>query len=140
MAGAETRQGLIRRQRVAPAKAELAKRMRREMTWSETALWQRLRAHRLAGMHFRRQQPIDGFVVDFYCHAAALVVEVDGPVHDGQESQDDERTRILEARGLRVLRVRNEDVETDIERVVRQILDACGNPTPPQSLPREERC
>jgi len=65
-------------------KRELATQMRREMTASENLLWQHLRANRLDGLHFRRQQVVDGFMVDFYCHAARLVVEVDGAVHARQ--------------------------------------------------------
>ena len=62
-------------------KKERAHQFRREITPSEAALWQALRANRLGGLHFRRQQIIDGFIADFYCHAAGLVVELDGSVH-----------------------------------------------------------
>ena len=113
-------------QRVEPAKVEAAKRLRREMTPAERVLWQHLRANRLHGLHFRRQQAIDGFIVDFYCHSAGLVVEVDGDAHDDQALYDEERTGILATRGLRVLRVRNEDVLQDIASVLERIVDACA--------------
>ena len=71
-------------QPVDDAKVERANELRREMTAAERRLWNCLRANRLAGLHFRRQQVIDGFIVDFYCHASALIVEVDGPVHEEQ--------------------------------------------------------
>lgn len=62
--------------------------LRRGMTDAERMLWKRLRANRLHGFHFRRQQIIDGFVVDFYCHEVGLVVEIDGSIHARQEGHD----------------------------------------------------
>src|SRR5215207_3725346 len=93
-------QAIVVGQRVAREKVERAKALRREMTPAERRLWQQLRDHRLAGLRFRRQQVVNGFIVDFYCHAAALVVEVDGSVHSEQAEYDAERDRILAARGL----------------------------------------
>jgi hypothetical protein len=61
-------------------KAAFARQLRRSMTVAEQILWERLRSNRLQKMHFRRQQVIRGFIVDFYCHASRLVIEVDGPV------------------------------------------------------------
>ena len=101
---------IIKRQKVDSAKIQRAKDLRRQMTEEERLLWKRLRTHRLAGLHFRRQQIIDGFIVDFYCHTAGFIVEVDGPVHDQQAEYDAERDRILAARDLRILRIRNEEV------------------------------
>ena len=87
-------------------------------------LWAALRKNQLAGLHFRRQQIIDGFIVDFYCHAAGLVIEVDGSVHAKQTAYDAERDRILAARGLRVLRVGNAEVLQDCPAVLAQIAAA----------------
>src|SRR5438270_8057 len=70
--------------RHAPEKRERARQLRRTMTPAETALWNHLRAGRLDSVHFRRQQIIDGFIADFYCHAAGLVIEVDGDIHAAQ--------------------------------------------------------
>jgi very-short-patch-repair endonuclease len=106
--------------------AQRARELRREMTLEERILWQRLRTNRLGGFHFRRQQAIEHFIVDFYCHAAALIVEVDGSIHQQQAEYDAERDRILTARGFRVMRVRNEDVERDLEGVLERIEAACG--------------
>jgi len=108
-------------QRVDPAKVQRAKQLRRQMTKEETALWQYLRANRLHGLHFRRQQIIAGFIVDFYCHAARLVVEVDGDIHEQQLSYDAERDRVLSGLGLRVLRVTNEEIRTDLSAVLARI-------------------
>jgi len=122
-------QGIIRGQSVDPAKLRQAKAMRQNMTLAERRLWNELRTNRLDGFHFRRQQVIDGFIVDFYCHAVGLVVEVDGPVHGERTEYDAERSRILAARGLRVLRVRNEEVVQDLEGVLARIWEACREGT-----------
>ncbi len=71
---------IVRAQRD-PEKQAFARRMRRAITAAEARLWERLRNNQLAGLHFRRQQIIDGFIADFYCRAARLVVECDGAVH-----------------------------------------------------------
>lgn len=77
-------------QKVDPEKAARAKELRREMTAAEKILWGYLRANRLDGFHFRRQQVIAGFIVDFYCHPAGLAIELDGPVHANQVEYDRE--------------------------------------------------
>lgn len=71
---------IIPGQKVTKEKLERAKELRREMIPAEKLLWQEVRAKKL-GVRFRRQQIIQGFIVDFYCHKAALVVEVDGDIH-----------------------------------------------------------
>jgi very-short-patch-repair endonuclease len=105
----------------AKGKRELAHDLRRRMTTAETRLWARLRKNQLAGLHFRRQQVIDGYVADFYCHEAGLVVEVDGPVHAQDREWDAERDRALGKRGLRVLRFANWDVMQRVEWVLGEI-------------------
>lgn len=104
-------QNIVIGQQVQEAKVVLAQQMRREMTGAEAILWMRLRRNGL-GVNFRRQQVIDGFIADFYCHSAALVIEADGSVHDPE--YDAERDRIFAARGIRVLRFRNQDI---VERI-----------------------
>ncbi len=76
----------------------------------EKLLWQRLRAGRLMGLRFRRQHPIGPYVVDFYCHAARVIVEVDGLSHLGREDDDARREEYLTRLGLRVIHVLNDDV------------------------------
>jgi very-short-patch-repair endonuclease len=107
-------------------KLSLAEQMRREPTPAEAKLWFHLRAGRLNGLHFRRQQVIDGFIVDFYCHAAGLVVELDGSVHRLQADYDAERDWILEERGLCILRFSNSQVEIDCPIVLAHIMEALG--------------
>jgi very-short-patch-repair endonuclease len=96
------------------------------MTPAETALWEMLRRDGLDGLHFRRQQIIDGYIVDFYCHSSGLVIEVDGPVHEGQAEYDAERDACLSSRGLTVLRIPNEDVERKLEEVLARIRAAAS--------------
>jgi len=111
---------MTRGQRVTSKKARFARALRRTPTASESRAWQLLRNRRLLGLKWRRQQVVRGFIVDFLCVEHRLVLEIDGGVHDLQRAADAERTRVLEAAGLRVLRVPNEQVCTrTFERLVR---------------------
>lgn len=105
-----------------------AQQFRREPTLVEHSLWRFLRNGRQDSLHFRRQQNIDGFIADFYCHQAALVVEVDGPVHAAQADYDSERDGLFRQRGLRVLRVSNEDVEQCLPDVLARIRASAQEP------------
>ena len=104
-------------QKVERTKVQRSKELRRQMTEEESILWDQLRANRLGDFHFRRQHVIDGFIVDFYCHQAGLVVEVDGPIHEEQSEYDLERARFLTGRGLRILRIKNEEIKQDLSSV-----------------------
>src|SRR5215469_12232993 len=101
-------------------KRDLARQLRQRMTSSERRLWEKLRANRLGGLPFRRQQIIDGFIVDFYCHTAGLVVEVDGAVHQETIDYDKMRDTLIGTRGLCVLRFSNEAIEQEMETVLAQ--------------------
>ncbi len=90
------------------------------MTPAEKIPWQELRGNKL-GVHFRRQQVIAGFIVDFYCHKAALVIEVDGDIHELQQEEDARRERVLSEMGLRVVRFGNEKVVKNLSAVVGKI-------------------
>src|SRR5215510_821567 len=107
---------IIPGQRVTQEKLERAKELRREMTPAEKLLWQEVRAKKL-GIRFRRQQIIQGFIVDFYCHKAALVVEVDGDIHDLQQEEDARREKVLSELGLRVVRFGNDEVMRNVSVV-----------------------
>ncbi len=117
---------IVINQQVSEEKARLARNMRRNMTPAEAVLWQRLRNGAL-GVHFRRQQVIRGFIADFYCHQAALVVEADGAVHD--PAYDAERDRIFAGRGITVMRFTNQEVLEETARVMAEIRRRLG-PTP----------
>jgi very-short-patch-repair endonuclease len=99
--------------------------LRKNMTKAEEVLWTFLRKKRLEGYVFRRQHPIDIFIVDFYCHEQRLVIEVDGSVHDLPDVScyDEGRTAELERFGLRILRFTNEDVLENIKWVLQRIRD-----------------
>jgi very-short-patch-repair endonuclease len=112
-------------QKVDASKVQRARELRRQMTPEEQTLWKALRGNRLHGYHFRRQQIIDGFIVDFYCHKAGLIVELDGSVHDQQVDYDTERDRILTGRGLYILRFRNQKIQDNLEGVLLRISEAC---------------
>ena len=114
---------IVTGQKVTKAKLERAKELRREMTPAEKILWQEVRAKKL-GVRFRRQQVIQGFIVDFYCHRAGLVVEVDGDVHDLQKEEDERREKVLRELGLRVVRFRNDEVVSELSTVVRKIKES----------------
>ncbi len=101
-----TPKNIVIGQKVDPKKAARARELRHNMTDAERLLWQHLRANQLGGWHFRRQQVIAGYIVDFYCHAAGLAVELDGAVHESRADYDAERDQILTQHGLRVLRFR----------------------------------
>jgi very-short-patch-repair endonuclease len=121
----KTSKHIVAGQRVDEQKVILSRRLRKEMTPEEAELWFRLRGRQLGGFRFRRQQVIGGFVVDFYCAETDLVVEVDGPIHDSRRDYDAERDMALAARGLRILRIRNDEVTGDIEAVLARIRNAC---------------
>ena len=120
---------IIPGQTVTKEKLERAKELRRNMTPAEKILWQESGANKL-GVRFRRHtcpggrcqgQVIAGFIVDFYCHKSALVVEVDGDVHDLQKEEDAQREKALSELGLRIVRFRNDEVLKNLSEVVEQI-------------------
>jgi very-short-patch-repair endonuclease len=98
----------LRRQNL---KTEFARHLRSEMTDAERRFWAVLRSKQIAGLRFRRQQPVGPYVADFYCSAAKLVIELDGDQHgaDRAMAYDDARTNWLETHGYHVLRFPNRD-------------------------------
>jgi adenine-specific DNA-methyltransferase len=99
----------------------LARQHRNNPTPAEAALWQHLRRRQLDGHCFRRQRPIGPYFADFFCVAAKLVVEIDGTSHPGRERRDRLRDTFLRKRGIRVLRVTNEDALLRPASVLQQI-------------------
>ncbi len=106
--------------------------MRKHPTRAEKMLWQYLRGKRMRGFRFRRQQPINRFIVDFYCRQARLVVEVDGSSHDSTEAAeyDEQRTRFFEELGLSVLRFSNEQVIYETDAVLNTIAQHLPSESP----------
>ncbi len=101
-----------------------AKELRQEMTPSEKVLWDLLRAGRFHGAKFRRQHPIGKYILDFYCAQSRLAIELDGAVHHGQEEADAWREKIISTHGIRFLRFKNEEVESNLPDVLRRIEEA----------------
>jgi very-short-patch-repair endonuclease len=99
-----------------------ARELRRELPPAEKFLWKALRGNKL-GAHFRRQQIISGFIVDFYCQKASLVIELDGSIHELPEQLEleKEREQALIEIGLRIIRFENTDVTTNLPDVPRKI-------------------
>ncbi len=99
---------------------EKAKEMRANPTEAEAALWKQLKSKKLS-IKFRQQHLIEDFIVDFACLSKRLIIEVDGRIHDFQIEKDLERTKILESKGYKVIRFKNEEVIDNIEKVVAEI-------------------
>jgi very-short-patch-repair endonuclease len=95
--------------------------LRKQPTKSEEILWAQLRGSRFHGAKFRRQVPMDRYVADFYCHAAKLVVELDGNQHQWFADYDAGRTEVIENGGVRVLRFTNAEVCDDLDSVLARI-------------------
>ena len=103
---------------------EVAREFRKNPTEAEKHLWGRLRRRQVLGFRFRRQQVIGRYIVDFYCPEAKLAVEIDGGVHLRRKMYDESRENELRSRGIVVLRFRNEEVMSDVNRVVERIAGA----------------
>jgi very-short-patch-repair endonuclease len=97
-----------------------ARELRKEMTDAEEVLWSKLRKKQVNGFVFRRQHPIDFYIVDFYCHKLKLVIEVDGEIHNLPEifEYDKGRAAELERLGLKVIRFTNQQVLFETEEVI----------------------
>jgi very-short-patch-repair endonuclease len=105
---------------------EFARQLRCKQTDTENLLWSRLRAHRLSGLKFRRQQPIGVYVVDFICPEKKLIVEVDGGQHQVRAGYDEVRDAWLKSEGFTVLRYWNNDVMGNVEGVLEDIGRVAG--------------
>jgi very-short-patch-repair endonuclease len=94
------------------------------LTSSEIALWIQLKGRKLDGLHFRRQCPMGPYILDFYCSAARLAIELDGHSHgvEGAEAHDARRDAWLRTRGISTLRLSNDDVRDDLESVLATII------------------
>ena len=114
--------------------AKRARQLRRNMSLPEVLLWECVRAGRAGGLKFRRQHAVGPFILDFYCAGSRLVVEVDGNSHSDpdQARHDLKRTRWLNERGLRVIRIPARDILDEKTRsaVVETIVRAAAPSTP----------
>ncbi|RVD42082.1 DUF559 domain-containing protein [Mesorhizobium sp. M4A.F.Ca.ET.020.02.1.1] len=109
------------RQQVPPQRRVFARAMRADATKAENILWQVLRNRQLEGLKFKRQVPLDGYILDFVCFEARLIVEVDGGQHSESE-RDAGRDRHFAMKGFRTLRFWNDEVVRNIDGVCLTIL------------------
>jgi very-short-patch-repair endonuclease len=107
--------------------------LRKNMTDAEQLLWLKLRRKQILGVQFYRQKPLAGYIADFYCAAANLVIELDGSQHDEPEHQanDVQRDDVLRSLGLLVLRFDNRQVMRELDSVMAVILSTVENRIPP---------
>lgn len=111
-----------------------AKNLRLNMTDAEHRLWYQLRLRQLNGYLFRRQAPMQNYVVDFVCYKVKLIIEIDGGQHEAQKAHDDERTAWLNSQGYRVIRFWNNEVMKNIAGVIeiiqKNLSELSGAPPP----------
>ena len=110
---------------------KLAKELRQNSTDAEKKLWSILRANKLNNLHFKRQQPIGKYIVDFVCFSKKIIIELDGEQHGETENikKDNERTKFLEQEGFHVIRIWNNEVLSNIEGTIDYIISSlapCG--------------
>lgn len=103
-----------------------ARELRNSATDAERCLWKHLRLRQLGGWKFRRQVPVAGYIADFSCCAAQLIIELDGGQHSEREGYDQRRTVALQTTGYRVIRYWNDDVLLRTPLVLEDILRNLG--------------
>ena len=118
-----------------PVLQQRARTLRRQSTDAERHLWHRLRCRRIDGYRFRRQVPIAGFIADFACLEAKLVIELDGGQHAERKPYDGERDLKLATEGFRVLRFWDNDVFHETEAVLDAIFHFLDSTAPHPNLP-----
>jgi very-short-patch-repair endonuclease len=106
--------------------------LRKNMTKAELVLWNKLKDKRIFKSKFRRQHPIDIFIVDFYCHEYKLVIEIDGEIHNNEEITEYDLGRSTELKkfGITVLRFTNEQIIYNLDLVIIRILQVLTRLTP----------
>jgi type I restriction enzyme, R subunit len=115
--------GVVALQYVDDYKKRQCRELRQKSTKAELIFWQALRNRKIQGLKFRRQQVIEGFIVDFYCEEMKLVIELDGSAHENIEQQkiDDQRKRVFERRGLSEIRFSNDEIVNNLPKVIEKI-------------------
>jgi len=106
---------------------ELARTLRKNSTPEEKLLWNEIKGGKVSGRHFRRQHPLNRFIVDFYCHSCRLVIELDGDIHltSKQKERDEGKDAFMLELGLTVLRFSNKEVNNELKKVLRVIKEKC---------------
>ncbi|MDO8594480.1 MAG: DUF559 domain-containing protein [bacterium] len=115
-----------------------AQNLRKAGNLTEVILWQELKSKKL-GVRFVRQRPIGNYIVDFYCYAFRLAIEIDGSTHDMKLEKDAEREKDMKMHGVRFLRFTDNEVRYNLAGVVTMIQECVRNPSPPKkAVPRTE--
>ena len=104
----------------------ICRELRKSQTRAELLFWRKVRNRKYKGLKFYRQYPIfyesnnyeSFFIADFYCFEKKAVIEIDGKFHDYRKKEDEERSETLRSLGLKVIRIKNEDIEFDINGVL----------------------
>jgi very-short-patch-repair endonuclease len=116
----------------------LGKSLRKRPTDAEQLLWRHLRMKQIEGFKFRRQQPIDHYIVDFVCFENRIIIEVDGGQHAAENNKDRERDSYLQQLGFNVLRFWNNEVFQNTTGVLEAIWENCLSHPPLNPLPSRE--
>jgi cyclase len=111
-------------------KVEFARELRRKQTDAECIVWEALR-NRKIGMKFRRQHPLKGFILDFYCPEKRLAIEIDGEIHKEQVAYDNKRQQVLDDQGIKVIRFSNAEAVYKIAKVICSIQKHLFDPPSP---------
>jgi Uncharacterized protein conserved in bacteria len=118
-----------------PKLKELARQLRKNMTFSEVLLWNELKNKNFFGYDFDRQRPIGEFIVDFYCKELSLAIEIDGDTHIYRYDYDEKRQKELEKLGVHFLRFEDIEVKRNMSNVLRVIGDWINMNKPTSCLP-----
>lgn len=112
-----------------PNTFEKAHLLTNNMTDAEKILWDKLKNRKVFKDRFRRQHPIGIFIVDFYCHEHKLAIEIDGEIHLEKEvaEYDDSRTHDIEKLGIKILRFTNDQIFSELDLVLKEILQAISS-------------
>jgi very-short-patch-repair endonuclease len=116
-----------------PNTFDKARLLRNNMTEAEKFVWDKLKNRNVFKVRFRRQHPIGSFIVDFYCHEYKLAIEIDGEIHLKNEviEYDDGRSHDIEKFGIKILRFTNNEVFTDLNKIIAEILKTIEVSKPP---------
>ncbi len=126
--------GPFLKEKINPTILKFARSMRKKPTKAEGLLWDALRRHQLSGLLFRRQHPVGGRILDFYCHQLNLGIELDGPIHDTKTAKkyDQERSDyLLENRNISILRFSNEEIIHHLPSVLELLTKHIHTHSPP---------
>ncbi|WP_072016450.1 endonuclease domain-containing protein [Neosynechococcus sphagnicola] len=136
--GSELSQLAGRTRQIPAVLLQRARELRSQQTSAEEILWECLRDRRLCDAKFRRQHNLGRFIADFYCHAAHLIIEVDGGIHQTQQDRDATRDEWAIQNGFVVLRFTNDQVNEELEAVLGTIAEALRPHPLRPFLPREK--